>query len=69
MPITNGRGGIAAVSGRSVDRKTVSLSSFDVPLSPAAEVLVEAAKSGTPFCEQCEKAKKEAAQKKKGQSS
>ena len=59
-------GAIATVSGRSITRKPMKLSSH---LAPAVEVLVEAAKSGTPFCEQCEKAKKEEAQKKKGQSS
>lgn len=48
-------GGIASVEGRSIERRTVTLSSNP---APAAQVLIDAAESGTPFCEQCEKAKK-----------
>jgi type VI secretion system secreted protein VgrG len=58
-------GAIASVTGRSVTRKTVTLSSHP---APAAQVLIDAAESGTPFCEQCEKAKKEQEAKKKGNS-
>ena len=49
-------GGIASVAGRSIDRNAITLSSNPVP---AAQVLMDAHQSGTPFCEQCEKARKE----------
>ncbi|MGJ8640762.1 MAG: type VI secretion system Vgr family protein [Opitutaceae bacterium] len=52
-------GAIATVTGTSYTRKTAKLSSYEVALSPAAQVLVDASESGAPFCEQCEKAKKE----------
>ncbi|MCM8534121.1 MAG: type VI secretion system tip protein VgrG [Lentisphaeraceae bacterium] len=54
-------GEIASVEGKTKEYKTADITSAKVPPaeSPAAKVLEDAADNGTPFCEECEKAKQE----------